>query len=148
MSPRRLRASGAAVLLATGLALPLPAWALPCADIRALLDAEAPKDVLQRLVWEAPPADGWDCLAGSGHRLASLDMAVFVARLDPQEDLRWTVRARRCEAGTELRRGTRRLLDRLENRDDAPVALDEEEVGPGSTECQRVAAIQAAVQAR
>lgn len=129
------------------LALSLPAQALECSDFRALMEAEVPKPVIQRIVYEAPPLDGWGCLKPAGLAVVSLDMAVFFARLGSQENLRWTVRARRCEAGTELRRGTRRLIERLESKDDAP-ELDEVEVGPGSDECKRVAALQAAIQAR
>lgn len=129
------------------LAWSLPARALECSDFRALMEAGVPKTVTQRIVYEAPPLDGWSCLEPAGLSLASLDMAVFFARLDSQESLRWTVRARKCEAGTELRRGTRRLIERLESKDDAP-ELDEVEVGPGSEECKRVAALQAAIQER
>ena len=128
-------------------AVSLPARALECSDFRALMESEVPKPVIQRIVYEAPPLDGWGCLEPVGLSVVSLDMAVFFARLDSQHSLRWTVRARKCEAGTELRRGTRRLIERLESKDDAP-ELDEVEVGPGSDECKRVAALQAAIQAR
>jgi len=135
---------GAAILLPG-----TPAWALECTDIRALMEAKVQKRVIQRVVYEAPPLDGWDCLEGSGLVLAHLDMAVYFARLDSREDLRWTARLSKCEAGAELRRGTQRLIERLENREDAPAPLDDPpDSGPGSVECQKVAALKEAIDAR
>ena len=124
-----------------------PAFALECTDIRALMTAEVEREVIQRIVYEAPPVDGWTCLEGSGLVLAHLNMGVFFARLDTREDLRWTTRKSACEAGAELRRGTRRLIERLERREDAP--LDQPaNAGPGSVECQKVSALREAIDAR
>ena len=131
------------------LALATPGHALECSDFRAMMQADVDRTVIQRVVYEAPPIDGWACLEEAGLVLAHLNMAVFFARLDSRDDLRWTARLSKCEAGSELRRGTRRLIDRLESRDDAPTELDEvTEVGPGSLECRRVAALKEAIDAR
>jgi hypothetical protein len=128
----------------------LPAHALECTDFRSLMQAKVDKSVIQRIVYEAPPVDGWQCLEDAGLVLAHLDMAIFFARLDAREDLKWSVRLARCEASTEARRGTKRLIERLDNRNEAAEAeLDyETEVGPGSVECQKVAALKAAIDAR
>lgn len=125
-----------------------PAFALECTDIRALMLAEVDQEVIQSIVYEAPPIDGWACLEGSGLVLAQLDMAVFFARLDSREDLRWTARLGTCEAGAELRRGTKRLIERLENRSDAPPLDEPGTTGPGSVECHKVAALREAIHAR
>mgnify|MGYP000111692100 CR=1 FL=1 len=144
-----LRTLAALPILGAALVVPASARALECTDIRALMEAEVHKRVIQRIVYEAPPIDGWACLEDAGLVLAHLDMAVYFARLDSREDLRWTARLSKCEAGSEIRRGTRRLIDKLENRDDAPAELDSiEAVGPGSIECQKVAALKEAIDAR
>lgn len=125
-----------------------PASALECTDFRALMQSELDRTVLQRIVYEAPPLDGWACLEPAGLQLADLKMAVYFARLDSREDLRWTARLSKCEAGAELRRGTRRLIRRLE-KDDVARPLDEPDAAePSLIECQKVAALKEAIDAR
>ncbi len=150
MNRRILSPAVLGLSMAVAVASPRPAAALECSDYQALMVNDVPKTVIQHIVFEAPPLDGWACLKAAELSLASLDMAIAFARLDTQENLRWTVRFRKCEASTELRKGTKRLLKKLESGDEAqPPALDDgAEVGPGSVDCREAVALQEAIRAR
>lgn len=126
-----------------------PAHALQCTDIQALVTAEVAPVVVQRVVYEAPPEDGWDCFEAAELSVADLDMAIFFARLDANEALRWQVRAGKCDAGQEVRAGAKRLRERIEAKAaGTEPPLDEEETAPATTECLQVKALQEAIAAR
>jgi len=130
------RASAAAVLMAWA----MPAAALECSDYAELLDSNVARPVLQSIVLESPPEDGWSCLTATRHSVSDLRMARAFGRLDSTQSLAWTMRFRQCEAGQGLRRGTRRLFADEE-------APPPEPVRPETEACKRAAALQHAIAA-
>lgn len=115
-----------------------PAAALDCAHFAELLDAGVSRSVVQDIVLESPPEDGWSCLDASPHAVSDLQMDRAFRRLDPTTELSWQVRFKQCEAGRGLRRGTRRLFA----QSDAPPPAEPE---PETLACRRAAALQAAI---
>ena len=126
---------------ATALAWATPAAALECTDVQALLDAQVTPEVTQRIVFTAPPADGWACLDGTEHTVADLEMAHAYARLPSAETLRWSLRFRQCEASQSMRTGARRLFRDKESTE--PVQTAE----PETSACQEAFALLAAIRA-
>ncbi len=119
-----------------------PAYALPCDDFVSLLDAEVKRSVVQRIVLESPPEDGWGCFSASGHTVGELGMARAFAALNSNDNLLWTVRFKQCEASVGLRRSTRRLLA---DKDGPPVR--EDDIGPETRACKQATALQEAIRA-
>ena len=117
------------------------ALALPCADYATLLDSQVPRPVIQRILLESPPEDGWTCMEKRGHNVAVIGMARAFAALDSTESLRWNVRFKQCEASVGLRRGAQRLLA------DKEAEREEEEIGPETAACRQATALQEAIKA-
>jgi hypothetical protein len=132
------RLSGVFAALGIGF-VPGIALALPCADYASLLDAQVPRAVVQRILLESPPEDGWSCLEKRGHNVAVIGMARAFAALDSTESLRWNVRFKQCEASVGIRRGAQRLLS------DKETEREEEEVGPETVACRQATALQEAI---
>lgn len=128
------RASVAACLLGWA----TPAAALECADFAEMMDAGVSRSVVQRVVLESPPEDGWACLAATDHAVADLRMDRAFRRLDPTKELSWQVRFKQCDAGRGLRRGTRRLFA----EDGAPPPAEPK---PETASCRRAVALQEAI---
>mgnify|MGYP000627731234 FL=1 len=115
-----------------------PAAALECADYAELMDAGVVRSVVQKVVLESPPEDGWSCLDATPHAVSDLRMERAFRRLDPTEELSWQMRFKQCDAGRGLRRGTRRLFAEA----DAPPPPEPE---PETPACRRAAALQEAI---
>ncbi|HCH64863.1 MAG: hypothetical protein CL927_09630 [Deltaproteobacteria bacterium] len=127
------RASAAACLLGWA----TPAAALECDAFAALLEAEVPQPVIQAIVLESPPSDGWACLDDSPYAVADLQMSGAFRDLEPTRELSWQARFKQCDAGRSLRRRAHQLFS-----DDADA--------PDSTRtvsCRRAAALREAVAA-
>ena len=133
-----LRSLARTSMAACALGWATPAAALECADFAALLDADVPQSVIQNIVLESPPEDGWACLAASGHAVTELEMAAAFRRQDPTRELSWQARFKQCAAGQGLRRRTRRLL-----ADEESSAA--ERVEPETIACRRAASLQEAL---
>ncbi len=130
------RASAAACVLAWA----TPAAALECADFAELMNAGVSRTVIQNVVLESPPEDGWACLDTTDHTVAELRMDTAFRRLDPTTELSWQARFKQCDAGQGLRRGARRLFA----DEDAPPPAEPQ---PETAACRRAAALQQALQA-
>ena len=64
-----------------------PAAALECADVAARLDAQVPQRVIQDIVLDSPPEDGWACLADTDHAVTDLELATAFRHQDPSREL-------------------------------------------------------------
>jgi len=102
-----------------------------------LMDAGVSQSVVQDIVLDSPPTDGWSCLDATIHSVAELDMADAFLRLHPTRELAWQVRFKQCDAGLELRRSTRRLWA----EDDEQI----DEVESESLACRRASALREAI---
>ena len=130
----------APVLAASGLLTwASPAAALDCVDVVELMDAGVSQSVMQRIVLDSPPVDGWLCLDATVHAVADLDMAEAFLRLHPTRELAWQVRFKQCDAGLELRRSTRRLW--------AEEGEPTDEVESETLSCRRASALREAITA-
>ena len=133
-----LRSLARASMAACVLGWATPAAALECTDFAALLDAQVPQGVIQAIVLESPPEDGWSCFANTGHAVADLSMAAAFRHQDPSRELSWQARFKQCAVGQRIRRRARRLLA-------AEDAASREPIGPETIACRRAASLQTAI---
>ncbi len=133
-----LRSLARASVAAGVLGWATPAAALECTDFAALLDAQVPQGVIQAIVLESPPEDGWSCLGNTDHTVAELAMATAFRHQVPSRELSWRARFKQCAAGQGIRRRARRLLA----DDDAAAS---EPIEPETIACRRAASLQVAI---
>lgn len=134
------RATAASCLLAWA----TPAAALECATFAVLLDSDVPQEVIQEVVLEAPPVDGWACLQHRQHDVADLQMASAFRNLEPTQELGWQARFRQCEAGRNVRRSLRAGARRVFSDASSGVSPQDETRTPS---CRRAIALQQAIAA-
>lgn len=134
------RATAASCLLAWA----TPAAALECATFAALLDSDVSHEVIQGVVLEAPPVDGWTCLQHRQHDVADLQMAAAFRNLEPARELGWQARFRQCEAGRNVRRSLRAGARRVFSDASSEASPQAETRTPS---CRRAIALQQAIAA-
>ena len=98
------RASAAAVLMAWA----MPAAALECSDYAELLDSNVARPVLQSIVLESPPEDGWACLTATRHSVTSSGTTPHLDRVLARLDAVLGPLVRRTDAPLHRRRTHRR----------------------------------------